>query len=134
MTDQNQNATKHGAAGAIKRITNGQPFIGVALDQQHDVEARLETHGLEAIVQENAIRLQAALDLYYAAVLGAAQAGDTLAFDSYIARYGWLAGVTLRAWAQVKQDRKQNNNKLVEVLDHYKQAPTMHQEAPGDTQ
>ena len=122
---ENQSATKHGGEGAIRRVSTGQPFLGIALDQQHSVEARLETEGLEAIIQENAIRLQTASDLYYSAVLKAAQDGDAAAFDRFIARYGWIAGVTLRAWAQVKQGRKHSGGKLNEVLAGYAS------EAPG---
>ena len=107
----NQQAVKHGGEGAIRRISEGKPFLGIALDQQRAVTERLETEGLEVIVQENAIRLQTATDLYYQAVLKAAQDGDTGAFDRFIARYGWIAGVTLRAWAQVKQDRKGKGGK-----------------------
>jgi hypothetical protein len=136
----NQNSTRHGGEGAIRRIAKGQPFLGIALDQQQAVEARLEAEGLDAIVQENAIRLQTATDLYYSAVLKAAQDGDTAAFDRFIARYGWIAGVTLRAWAQVKQDRKQSGGKLAEVLEAYRkqEAPqdgeNSPQEAPGGTE
>jgi len=36
----NQNAIKHGAAGALKRIISGALFLGVGLDAQRDVEAR----------------------------------------------------------------------------------------------
>jgi hypothetical protein len=115
----NQNAAKHGGEGAIRRISKGQPFLGIAMDQQRAVETRLEAEGLEAIVQENAIRLQTATDLYYQAVLKAAQDGDTAAFDRFIARYGWIAGVTLRAWAQVKQDRKGKGGRIDEVLAAY---------------
>jgi hypothetical protein len=120
----NQRATKHAGEGAIRRIANGAPFLGVALDAQKEVEKRLEAEGLEAIVEVNAIRLQTATDLYYSAVLKAAQDGDTAAFDRFIARYGWIAGVTLRAWAQVKQDRKGKGGKLAEVLDSYAQERT----------
>ena len=120
----NQKATKHGAEGAIRRISEGQPFLGIALDTQKDVEARLEGEGLEAIVQANAIRLQTATDLYYQAVLKAAQDGDTAAFDRFIARYGWIAGVTLRAWAQVKADRKGKGGQIDRVLEAYRTQDT----------
>jgi len=129
----NQKATKHGAEGAIRRISQGTPFLGIALDQQHAVETRLETDGLEAIVQENAIRLQTATDLYYQATLKAAQDGDTAAFDRFIARYGWIAGVTLRAWAQVKADRKGKGGKITEVLASYATKDTP-QERTGSTE
>ena len=133
----NQKATKHGGEGAIRRIASGAPFLGVALDAQKDVEKRLEAEGLEAIVETNAIRLQAATDLYYQAVLKAAQDGNAAAFDSYIARFGWIAGVTLRAWAQVKQDRKGKGGRLAEVLDAYSKEHTQDtptQEATGSTE
>ena len=128
----NQTAIKHGGEGAIRRVSQGQPFIGVALDAQHEVEKRLDTEGLEAIVQENAIRLQTATDLYYSAVLKAAQDGDTAAFDRFIARYGWIAGVTLRAWAQVKADRKGKGGRITEVLAAYAQDTP--QEGTGSTE
>jgi hypothetical protein len=115
----NQTATKHGGEGAIRRISQGQPFLGIAMDAQEAVTKRLEAEGLEAIVQEDAIRLQTATDLYYSAVLKAAQDGDTTAFDRFIARYGWIAGVTLGAWAQVKQDRKGKGGRIDEVLEAY---------------
>ena len=80
MTEKdNRNATKHGAEGAIRRISKGQPFKGIALDQEQAVTKHLDSDGLEAIVQENAIRLQTATDLYYAAVLKTAQDGDIAA-------------------------------------------------------
>ena len=126
----NQHNLKHGGEGAIRRISQGQPFLGVALDQEQAVTKRLEVEGLESIVQENAIRLQTATDLYYSAVLKAAQDGDTEAFDRFIARYGWIAGVTLRAWAQVKADRKGKGGRLSEVLDAYSRA----QEGMGSTE
>lgn len=135
MNEKNQSATKHGGEGAIRRISKGEPFIGIALDAQHAVEARLEAQGLESIVRENAIRLQAATDLYFGAVMKAAEEGDKAAFDSYIARYGWICGVTLRAWAQVKQDRKGKGGRLPEVLAAYRSdTDTSPQEAPGDAQ
>jgi hypothetical protein len=127
----NQHNLKHGGEGAIRRISQGQPFLGIALDQEQAVTKRLEAEGLEALVQENAIRLQTATDLYYQAVLKAAQDGDTAAFDRFIARYGWIASVTLRAWAQVKQDRKGKGGHLSEVLDSYAKVRT--QEGTGST-
>jgi hypothetical protein len=127
---ENQSAMKHGGAGALLRIEKGQPFLGAALEAQKDVETRLESAGLETLVEENAIRIQTVTDLYYQAVLKAAQDGDTAAFDRYVARYGWIAGVTLRAWAQVKQDRKANGGLVGKVLEAYaKDTPTGQQEA-----
>lgn len=129
---ENQHNLKHGGEGAIKRLTSGEPFLGMALDQQHEVENRLATEGLDAIVETNAIRLQTTTDLFYAAILKAAQVGDIELFERYVARYGWIAGVTLRAWAQVKHDQKQNGGKLAEVLDAYNNQPQDTPESPQD--
>ena len=121
MTDKgNQNATKTGAEAGIKRLADGKPFTsGLAIDAQRNVEARLEVEGLEAIVNQNAIRAQTVLELYWTAIQAAADAGDLAKLDAYTARWGWLCGVTLRAWAQVKADRKGKGGRLDEVLEAY---------------
>jgi hypothetical protein len=129
----NQNALKHGGGSAIKRLTNGAPFVGIALEAQKDVEARLEAEGLEAIVQSNAIRAQTCLELYYQAVLKAAQDGNTAVFDMYSARFGWLIGVTGRAWMQVKADRKGKGGRIDQVLEAYRTQDTP-QERTGSTE
>ena len=122
MTAQKGNTTalKHGGAVAVKAIEDGREFSGVALDQQHKIEAQLDTDGLEAIVKNTAVRLQTAADLYYGALLKAADDGNLEAMDRYTQRFGWLAAAALRAWSQVKTDRKNKSN-LSEVLDAYSQ-------------
>jgi sigma54-dependent transcription regulator len=67
-----------------------------------DVYAELEIDGRQAIVRRNAARLQAATDLFWNAVQKAAQDNDLDRLDHYVSRFGWLAGASLRAWAQVK--------------------------------
>lgn len=120
MTDQtNQNATKHGGEGAIRRISEGKPFLGLAADEQKAIEAELQASGQAEIVKGDAIRLQTAVNLYWNAVLKAAQDGDIAALDRYVARYGWLSGVTLRAWQQVaandKAAAKYDPSKILDV-------------------
>jgi hypothetical protein len=137
--DNNQNARKYGGERAIRRISEGKPFIGLAKDEQTAVDIELQAKGIEEIVKSDAIRLQSALNLYWNAVQKAAADGDLNAFDRYISRYGWLAGVTLRAWAQVKQDQKQNKNRITEVLDAYSKegsqdTPTCPQNDTGESE
>jgi len=119
----NQNATKHGASGALKRITSGLPLIGIAKDMQLEVEDALETQGIEAIVCEGATRLETAARLYWGAILKAAEAGDIDTLDRYVARFGWLASKALLAWGQVKQDRRGKKQPLDVLLG--KAAPNM---------
>jgi hypothetical protein len=109
----NQTALKHGGDGAVKRISEGKPFIGLAEDERLAVEAQYKDGGQLPFMEANAIRCQAALNLFWNAVLKAAQDGDLLAFDRYIARYGWLAGVTMRAWADVGKEAKTKGKKNV---------------------
>lgn len=113
----NQNTVKHGGAGAIKRISEGKSFIGIAYEAQKEVEAQLAESGIDSMMQYDAIRLQAATNLYWDAIQKAAEDGDLAALDRYIARLGWLAGVTIRAWEAVKrlQSKKQGGN-VIDLL------------------
>ncbi len=94
----------HGGEGAVKKLSSGQEFVGLAHEAEHAVAVELETVGRASIVIRNARRLQAACDLFWNAVTKAAQVGDLESLDRYVARFGWLAGASLRAWAQVRQE------------------------------
>jgi hypothetical protein len=97
---------EHGGSGAVRRIGEGKDLVGIARQVELDVYAELETDGRQSIVRRNAARLQAATDLYWSAVEKAAQDNDLKALDHYISRFGWLAGASLRAWAQVKAEEE----------------------------
>ena len=128
----NQNATKHGAEGAIRRISEGKPLLGIARDMQLEVEEALETQGVEAIVLEGAVGLETAARLYKNAFLAAAERGDLEALDRYGQRYGWIQSKALLAWAQVKADRKGKGGRLAEVLAAYaKDTTNSQQEGQG---
>lgn len=114
-----QNAAKYGGEGAIRRISEGKPLIGIAAEEEKAVTADLVDAGVSELIRRDAIRLQTAANLYWNAVQKAAQDGDITALDRYVARFGWLSGVTLRAWAQVIADEKdaaKGQASLVEVL------------------
>jgi len=112
-----QNALKYGGEGAVRRISTGQPFIGLAAEEQKAVINDLEEKGVSSIVRADAIRLQTSLNLYWSAVKKAAADGDIQDFDRYIARYGWLAGVTLRAFAQVSQNEQKEARARTGIID-----------------
>jgi hypothetical protein len=96
--------TTHGGEAAIKRLHDGKEYSGLALQEQARVIDDYEVNGRAAMVTQNAIRLQTAANLFWDAVSKAAQDQDLDALDKYIARYGWLAGCSLRAWEQVRKE------------------------------
>ncbi len=104
----NQSATIHGGAGAVRAIQKGEPFKGLAAKTEQEVKAEFYEAGRASMVEEQAVRLHTAARLYWNAVQKAADEGDLEKLDSYIARFGWLAGASLRAWEQV---RKEEGNK-----------------------
>jgi len=116
-TKGNDNAVKHGGAGAMKRIADGTPFIGIARDAELQVRAEYEMDGAGMLELRNAQRLQAASDLYWGAVSKAAEAGDLASLDKFIARYGWLASLALRAWTEIRKREKDKGLDAGVVLD-----------------
>jgi len=105
FTEGNTAAQKHGGAGAVDALRLGQPFKGLAAQEERNVKQDLDGMGRAGLVKETAIRLHTASRLYWAAVCSAADEGDLKRLDSYCARFGWLAGASLRAWAQVKAEQ-----------------------------
>lgn len=111
MNDKNPDGTfaeghktrqTHGGESAVKSIQRGESFTGLAAQEERTVTADLETRGRREMVREQCIRLHTASRLYWNAVQSAADAGDLAKLDGYIARFGWLAGASLRAWAQLR--------------------------------
>ena len=124
--EQRRNAPlKHGGAAAVVRIRHGEDFEGPARDKLATVEEELETTGVNAIIERNATRLQAATDLYFDALAAAAQAGDVPKVASHVKTFGWLASKTLLAWKEVKQARKQQAAPALDaVLKDYESEET----------
>lgn len=112
-----QNALKYGGEGAVRRISEGKPFIGLAAEEEKAVTADLAAAGISDLTRRDAIRLQTALNLYWNAVMKAAADGDLAAFDRFIARFGWLSGVTLRALAQVAQNEQAAAKRGAGIVD-----------------
>lgn len=109
----------HGGAAAIKRLADGQPFTGMAKDKLEEVVKELDADGVDSIIERNALRLQAAADLYFEALTKAAQDGNEKLFDGYVGRFGWLTAKTLLAWQQVKANNKKRKPALDGVLKDY---------------
>jgi hypothetical protein len=112
----NQTAIKHGAEGALRRVTAGQPLIGIAKDMQDEVEDAYQLQGIEAIILEGAIGLETVARLFKNAVMAAAEKGDLDTFERYCQRYGWLQSKALLAWGQVQKSEKNNGPTLDAIL------------------
>jgi len=112
-----QNALKYGGEGAVRRISTGKPFIGLAAEEEKAVTAELAERGVAELNKSVAIRLQTASNLYWNAICKAAQDGDIVALDRYIARYGWLAGKAMLGWAQVSKDDKDRAKSAMGIVD-----------------
>ena len=106
FTEGNQAAKiVHGGAGAVRRIQEGKPFVGLAAQEEANVTADLEAvGGRAALVKEAAVRLHTAMRLYWGAVQAAADAGDLEALDKFTKRFGWLANSALRGWERVRAE------------------------------
>ena len=97
----NNSALKHGGEAALSAIKNGTALTGPAREAELQVYTELANEGRPAIVTRTAVRLQAACDLYWSALVDAGERGDLAGLDRFVARFGWLAGASLRAWVQV---------------------------------
>ena len=95
---------QHGGAGAVRRIQEGKPFVGLAEEEERAVLSDLETSGRPEMVLECATRLHTCMRLYWNAVCSASDAGDLEKLDSYCKRFGWLATSALRAWREVRAE------------------------------
>lgn len=99
-------AETYGGMGAIRRLERGQPLTGLAAQAEIEVETQLDAGGIPAILQRNAIRVQAVADLFYGALLTAAQEGKLDKLAEYAQRFAWLSGVALRQWQALGMETK----------------------------
>ena len=110
MSDNLPSATKHGGAGAYKRIQKGEPFVGLARIAQGEVEGRLVDAGVEGELMRDAIRLQVVSDLYYDAFTKAMQDQDFPQATAYLKVWGWIHNSSIRAWEATRKAKKTDNS------------------------
>ncbi len=112
MSDETKlpSATKHGGAGAYKRIQKGEPFVGLARIAQGEVEGRLVDAGVEGELMRDAIRLQVVSDLYYDAFTKAMQDQDFPQATAYLKVWGWIHNSSIRAWEATRKAKKADNS------------------------
>ena len=121
-SEGNQAAFKHGGAAAMERIKQGKSFVGLALEEEQRVSTEYQELGRLELEKQSAVRLQTVSNLYYSAIQKAAQDADLVALDRYVARWGWIISVTLRAWDQVgKGEKKLNKKSIIDILQPKKE-------------
>lgn len=96
----------HGGEGAIRRLSENRELIGLACEEQEQVELELINEGRLAIVKRGAVRLEAVARLFWRAVEKAASDGDLVRLERYVKRFGWLQSASLRAWREVREEEK----------------------------
>jgi hypothetical protein len=103
----NQRAVTHGGAGAVKRIKQGKPFIGLAREVLSDVLAELgisldSLSGVEGMLVKRAARFEATARMFDAAADSAAAEGELDRWEKYQRRSGWIGSKAFNALGDVK--------------------------------
>lgn len=112
----NQNTLKHGGEAAVKAIQKGEPLRGLAAQAEQDVITELSMNGVLSLIRRDVTRVQAATDLFWNAIQKAAEEDDLKALDHYIARFGWLAGVSLRALLDLRKEERTTQRETLNQL------------------
>lgn len=132
MSDNLPSATKHGGAGAYKKIQKGEPFVGLAKIAENEVEERLLAGGIEAELLRDAKRLQVVSDLYYEAFIKAMQDREFDQATSYLKVWGWVHNSSIRAWEATRKAKKTDNSgdAYKQLIDLYR--PKKEDDAPDN--
>lgn len=113
----NINAQKHGGAGAVYKIKTNQPFTGLASEVEKQLTVDLANEGPTALLTKDLIRIHTAAELYWQAIMGAAEAGNMQKFEGYCKTYGWLATAGARLLGQLAATNgKEAPTKAIDVL------------------
>jgi len=132
VTEKMPSNTKHGGAGALKKIQQGEPFVGLARIAENEVEDRLLAGGIEAELLRDAKRLQVVSDLYYEAFLKAMQEREFDQATSYLKVWGWIHNSSIRAWEAARKAKKTDNSgdAYKQLIDLYR--PKKEDDAPDN--
>lgn len=132
MTEKMPSNTKHGGAGALKKIQQGEPFVGLARIAENEVEDRLLEGGIEAELLRDAKRLQVVSDLYYGAFTKAMQEREFDQATSYLKVWGWIHNSSIRAWEAARKAKKTDNSgdAYKQLIDLYR--PKKEDDAPDN--
>jgi hypothetical protein len=118
--EPNTNRLVHGGAAAAKAISQGKDFVGLAREVEQVVTEEYDSQGPAALLRRDAIRLQAAADLYWEAVMGAAREGNLPKYESYCRSFGWLTGAASRLLVQLAALPKHDDGQADAIIQGYR--------------
>lgn len=113
--ENNQNGLLHGGGAARQALSKDTEFTGLARQVELNVRDELEVKGRVSIVTRAAVRLQAASDLYWSALVDAGERGDDKAINSYAKTFGWLQSKALGAWQQLRVEQDTNDDGVIDA-------------------
>lgn len=93
----NQANLSHGGAGALSRIHDGQEFIGIAAQEERQVQIEIDADGILPVITKGARRLETAARLYWNALQAASERGDLQAMTAFVKVFGWLQSSAIRS-------------------------------------
>lgn len=97
-----------GGEGVLKRFQNGEPFTGLGQAMYQAVVDDLafdldKLPSIDRLIAERTCRLEAMARLFDFASAAAEASGDTLAWERYLQRSGWLSGKSLVALRDLRE-------------------------------
>jgi hypothetical protein len=121
MANYQPGNTAHGIAGAILRMEQGRPFVGLALDYYHEAltqygysETDLVGLGIQGAIIEKTCKLDAISKLLWSAILMTAELGDVQRFLDLEKAYGKRLSQSLSADYRLLELKQEQSN----ILDY----------------
>lgn len=117
--ENNSAAQRHGGEGALARLREGKPFLGMALELYHSVLARwgftdadLKDGGLRGDIVRETARQLSVTELLLNATFGAAEEGDLEKWDRLVKRWGWRSDKSLSAMHRLIELQKTDETEI----------------------
>lgn len=109
----NENGLQHGGEGAIKSLANGRPFARYARETYLKTLADMnlneaDLHGTLGLAAREVARQFTVSELFWQAMMGAAESGDIKEFERFAKRFGWISGKAtkgLEAYFEIIRDK-----------------------------
>jgi len=112
----------HGGAKALWDFQRDREFTGLAYDKQQEIQATYESAGPAALIVKNAVRLQTINELYYDAVMKAANDKDVEYMTSLLKVWGWVVNSSIRALELAhKLDKPDHTAAITAMLKTYRE-------------
>lgn len=110
---ENTNRLTHGGEGALSALSQGRPFARYARETYLKTLADMgltedDLTGTIGLVAREVARQFTVTELFWQAMMGAAELGDIKEFERFAKRYGWMSGKAtkgMEAYFEVSKDK-----------------------------